>query len=87
MTSSPIKYTYAQEEAKPSQEETIESVEEEETLEEESKETEEKEEEKTVETKEQTEVPQFPFGTILLAILIPSILIIIAYLIFKFVKF
>ena len=84
MTISPIKYTYAQEEeAKPSQEETIESVEEEETQEEESKETEEKEEEKTVEEV----APRHSFGTILLAILIPSVLIIIAYLIFKFVKF
>lgn len=84
MTSSPIKYTYAQEEAKPSQEETIESVEEEETQEEvENQETEEKEEEKTVEEV----APRHSFGTILLAILIPSVLIIIAYLIFKFVKF
>ncbi len=79
------KYIYAQEEeAKPSQEETIESVEEEETQEEvENQETEEKEEDKTL-----VEVaPRHSFGTILLAILIPSVLIIIAYLIFKFVKF
>ncbi|MBP8979097.1 hypothetical protein KBG23_01290 [Candidatus Dojkabacteria bacterium] len=78
MTSSPIKYTYAQEEAKPSQEETIESVEEEETQKED-KETEKKEEE--------VGVTPHPFGTVLLAILIPAFLIIIAYLIFKFVKF
>ncbi|HHX99396.1 TPA: hypothetical protein GX533_01810 [Candidatus Dojkabacteria bacterium] len=77
------KYTYAQENIiQLDQEETIESVKEVENLE-----TEEQEDTKTVETKEQTEVPQFPFGTILLAILIPSILIIIAYLIFKFIKF
>ena len=79
MTISPIKYTYAQEEeAKPSQEETIESVEEEETQKED-KETEKKEEE--------VGVTPHPFGTVLLAILIPAFLIIIAYLIFKFVKF
>lgn len=77
------KYIYAQEKIiQLDQEETIESV-----KEVENQETEEQEDTKTVETKEQTEVPQFPFGTILLAILIPSILIIIAYLIFKFVKF
>lgn len=56
---------------------------------EEEKET--KEEEKQEEKKESVRVvsktPEYSFGTILLAILIPSILIVIAYLIFKFVKF
>ncbi|HQA99099.1 MAG TPA: hypothetical protein PLG10_02595 [Candidatus Dojkabacteria bacterium] len=46
----------------------------------------EKETVKTLESQTQNE-PSYSFGTLLLAILIPCILIIIAYLIFKFVKF
>ena len=79
ITSFSAKYIYAQEKIiQLDQEETIESVEEEETQKED-KETEKKEEE--------VGVTPHPFGTVLLAILIPAFLIIIAYLIFKFVKF
>lgn len=48
---------------------------------------EQKEEEKKETTKVTSKAPEYSFGTLLLAILIPSILIVIAYLIFKFVKF
>ncbi len=63
---------------------------EEEVIEVEEEKTEEKVEvEKSVKTlSEQREIDSpYSLGTLLLAILIPSVLIIIAYLIFKFVKF